>query len=240
MAEFTQDFFTSRRNFPDGSTTYVGQLDRLWYDSNTNTIRIGDGTPGGLVVADSSSSSLTLNDLTDVNTGTPGLAEDGYALAWDNTSGTYTLQAVAGGAETDPVFTASPAFGITNTDISNWDTAFGWGDHSTAGYATLTGLNLDGGTADQILVKQSGTDYDYAWEELITYEPKYTILIDDASVAKTMYVGEAAPNSLENQAVWRIKEIILDNKGNVDEVRYANGAATFVNVWNDRLTYTYT
>jgi hypothetical protein len=38
--------------------------------------------------------------------------------------------------ETDPVFSASVAFGITSTDTSNWDTAYGWGDHSAAGYLT--------------------------------------------------------------------------------------------------------
>jgi hypothetical protein len=32
--------------------------------------------------------------------------------------------------ETDPVFLASPAFGISAGDIVNWDTAFGWGDHA--------------------------------------------------------------------------------------------------------------
>jgi len=38
--------------------------------------------------------------------------------------------------ETDPIFSASDAAGITSTDISNWNTAHGWGDHSTAGYLT--------------------------------------------------------------------------------------------------------
>lgn len=38
--------------------------------------------------------------------------------------------------ETDPVFTASDAFGISAADISNWDTAFGWGNHASAGYLT--------------------------------------------------------------------------------------------------------
>jgi len=33
-------------------------------------------------------------------------------------------------AETDPVFVASPAYGITNSDITNWNTAYGWGDHA--------------------------------------------------------------------------------------------------------------
>lgn len=38
--------------------------------------------------------------------------------------------------EIDPIFTASDAFGITSTDISNWNNAFSWGDHSLAGYLT--------------------------------------------------------------------------------------------------------
>ena len=47
---FTQDFRTQRRNYEDGETR-IGELDRLWYDSVTNSIRIGDGeTPGGVVV----------------------------------------------------------------------------------------------------------------------------------------------------------------------------------------------
>ena len=38
--------------------------------------------------------------------------------------------------ETDPIFTASPSAGITDTNIDNWNTAYGWGDHSQAGYLT--------------------------------------------------------------------------------------------------------
>jgi len=41
-----------------------------------------------------------------------------------------------GGSETDPVFSVSVASTITSTNISNWDTAYGWGDHTTAGYLT--------------------------------------------------------------------------------------------------------
>jgi len=39
-------------------------------------------------------------------------------------------------SETDPVFTSHVAHGITATNISQWDTAYGWGDHSTQGYIT--------------------------------------------------------------------------------------------------------
>ena len=37
-------------------------------------------------------------------------------------------------SETDPVFTASPSFGIAGSSIMNWNAAYGWGDHATAGY----------------------------------------------------------------------------------------------------------
>ena len=47
---FTQDLFTSRRNYADGNTR-IGQLDRIWYDSITNTLRISNGsTPGGVII----------------------------------------------------------------------------------------------------------------------------------------------------------------------------------------------
>ena len=38
--------------------------------------------------------------------------------------------------ETDPIFLAHPSYGITTTKISNWDTAYGWGNHASAGYLT--------------------------------------------------------------------------------------------------------
>ena len=38
-------------------------------------------------------------------------------------------------SEADPVFTASDAYGINSTDISSWNTSYGWGNHASAGYA---------------------------------------------------------------------------------------------------------
>jgi len=60
-----------------------------------------------------------------------------YAINADKLDG-YDAVDLLGGSitETDPVFTASAAFGITGTQIGNWNTAFGWGDHALAGYLT--------------------------------------------------------------------------------------------------------
>lgn len=38
--------------------------------------------------------------------------------------------------EYDPLFTSSVAYNITSTNISDWNTAFGWGDWSTQGFLT--------------------------------------------------------------------------------------------------------
>jgi microcystin-dependent protein len=51
----------------------------------------------------------------------------------------WTLIGTGSGSETDPIFGASPANGITGTNITNWNSAYNWGNHSTAGY--LTGFN---------------------------------------------------------------------------------------------------
>lgn len=48
---------------------------------------------------------------------------------------TYTPPDLSGYLLTS-TWEASPAFGISSTDISNWNTAYGWGDHSTEGYLT--------------------------------------------------------------------------------------------------------
>ena len=46
-----------------------------------------------------------------------------------------TAGSISGGiTETDPIFSASAAKAITTTNIANWTTAFGWGNHATAGY----------------------------------------------------------------------------------------------------------
>jgi hypothetical protein len=51
---------------------------------------------------------------------------------WENWTPTY----ISGFTETDPIFLASPAYGISSTNITNWNTAYGWGNHATAGYLT--------------------------------------------------------------------------------------------------------
>ena len=50
-----------------------------------------------------------------------------------------SAEATGGGGvtnETDPVYSASPAAGISASNITNWNTAYSWGDHATQNYLT--------------------------------------------------------------------------------------------------------
>ena len=42
--------------------------------------------------------------------------------------------------ESDPVFAAHAANGIAAANITNWDAAYGWGNHATAGYTSAASL----------------------------------------------------------------------------------------------------
>lgn len=126
-------------------------------------------------------------------------------------------------------------FDTTDNILNVW-TGTAWLDISTPNDLII---NLAGGTTNQILVKKSGADYDFGWEDMIINWPptNYTKLLDQVNNTLT-YLGEALPDSLENQPVWRISRIIYDLSGNVDEVRYADGGE-FNQIWNDRASLIY-
>ena len=130
-------------NFPstngqatDGSYTYtVAGITYSWNGSSWTAAGAG--------------ASATDRTLFSVNTNSAGSAALSY------TSGTgvfdYTPPDLSGylTSESDPVYSAAPAAGITNTNITNWNTAHGWGDHSGQGY--LTSVGSIGGHTDVTL-----------------------------------------------------------------------------------------
>lgn len=66
--------------------------------------------------------------------GTSGFLKKTAANTWSLDTSTYLTSYT----ETDPVFVASAAYNITSTNISNWNTAYGWGNHASAGYLTTS------------------------------------------------------------------------------------------------------
>lgn len=66
--------------------------------------------------------------------------------------------------------------------------------------------------------------------------PTYTLRLDEA--APITYIGEAIPGTSEAAAGWRIKRIT--ETGNDIDIKWAGGAATFTQIWANRLSLTYT
>ena len=77
-----------------------------------------------------------LHELHDVDAPSPATGDllrySALTGIWENWTPTY----ISSFTEADPIFVASPAHGIASTDITNWNTAYGWGNHATAGYLT--------------------------------------------------------------------------------------------------------
>jgi len=124
------------------------------------------------------SGGLTFGDLSVI------VAPAGTAnLSYNSTNGafTYTPPDLSGylSAETDPVFTASAAGGITSTQVSNWDAAYGWGNHAAAGYlsslgsiTTHTDVNVSSPSTGQLLRYNAATTN---WENFTpSYISSYT------------------------------------------------------------------
>jgi hypothetical protein len=115
--------------------------------SDTSTVRsvLGLGTmatqnsdavaiTGGTVANVTGNISMWANNAGYITTST-GLTTANFASSdisqWFNDVGFITST-----TETDPVFMAHVASGISAGNISNWNTAFGWGNHASAGYLT--------------------------------------------------------------------------------------------------------
>ena len=63
----------------------------------------------------------------------------GVTWTWDGTTCKVLGRFQFTSSETDPVFSASPSANILQSNINNWNTAYGWGNHASAGYLTSIG-----------------------------------------------------------------------------------------------------
>jgi len=136
-----------RLSILQGSTTgAVKYTETQTPSTNTNgliSIEIGGGA--GFSAIDWSTGPYFLNTETDpaggtsyTISGTSQLLSVPFAL-YSKSAGSYN--------ETDPLFTSSPSNGIAGSDITNWNTAFNWGNHAVSGYVPGTRTLTVNGTA---------------------------------------------------------------------------------------------
>lgn len=119
--------------------------------------------------------------------------------------------------ETDPIYTASSWYSTVN-NASNWNTAYGWGNHASAGYLTsVTNISGNAGTATQI------------YQDNEPVSGTYRLLLGNASDANG-YVYNF--NSLYfNKATNTIQGAnVSGNAATATNADYANAAGTAGNL----------
>lgn len=134
-----QNFYTSRDNKTDGNT-YVGQLDRLWYNPNTNSIFVSDGTtPGGRPVALATGANITANVVTlNTITSTSGTVNVVGNLAITGNISPAAVNKIGGIAPGPGVVISNQ--GILTIDTANLPLSFG---NFTASNNILSIVNVD-------------------------------------------------------------------------------------------------
>jgi hypothetical protein len=95
-----------------------------YYETGSNKLYVANGSAAGnvLIYGDFSTGRVGIGTTTPAYT----LDVSGDIRVTGNIYGTLS--------ETDPVFGVSPAGSIAASDITNWNTAYGWGNHALAGY----------------------------------------------------------------------------------------------------------
>ena len=127
-------------------------------------------------------------------TQTPDASTDNFVLTYDNSTGKISLEVAAAQAAFNVVDDTTPQLGgtldangqiidmgtntITDAKVGQWDTAYGWGDHSTAGYLTSETSHAD------VLV-----DGDFSTSGLMTTNGSgtYSITTNNSSNWNTAY-----------------------------------------------------
>lgn len=104
----------------------------------------------------------------------------------------------------------------------------------------LTGAT--GMSAYQIAVKNGFKGTEQEWLDSLKGEgteiqelTKRVDFVDDV----TILIGEAVADSVESDAVWRIKQVNIFNDGNSVSIIWAEGSEEFQFIWDNRNNYTY-
>jgi hypothetical protein len=54
-----------------------------------------------------------------------------------------------------------------------------------------------------------------------------------------VYIGLAMPGSLTSDAVWQIQKLSYDSNNMVNLIQWGGGVADYINIWDNRVTLTY-
>jgi hypothetical protein len=207
-------------NIPDASTTARGFINTLAQSFDGLKTFLWDIVMNGnVVLGDTLSDVITINGNLQILGGSIGsgkvlMSDASGNASWQNLiiSDNQTLAlsgnilSISNGnaltlpylsAETDPIFTSSPSFGIGTGSISNWNTAFWWGDHATAWYLTgtkITSINGLTGVNQLFAIGNSGTGF-----TIISSGNTHTFNLPNATSVITWLLSNTDWNTFNNK-----------------------------------------
>ncbi|HRZ42722.1 MAG TPA: tail fiber domain-containing protein [Bacteroidales bacterium] len=211
------------------------------------TLEIGTGTPlaGTFSTIDWSNGPYFLKTETDplggtsyTLTGTTQLLSVPYALH------AATVQTIT---ETDPLFSGSPAAGVTSNNIANWSSAYSWGNHATAGYITsnqpiaLSGdVTGTGQTAIPTTIAANSVTSSKIADNAVLANKISTNAVTETKIID----GAVTANKIGSSAVTEVKigtGAVTENKigtAAVSDTKLANGAVTETKIGTGAVTTT--
>ena len=212
---FTQDFRTQRRNYNDGETR-IGEKDRLWYDSSTNSIRISDGvTPGGVIVGGSGGGG-------DYVLPTASALVKGGVKIGSNitiTDGVISVAAPFSGSYDD--LTNKPFIpSLTGYATETFVTTRGY--LTSIGTGTITNAMLEGNIANAKLLNSTVT----IGSTVVALGTITANLAGLNSVTATNFIGNATTvtNGVYTNSIGAVTDIML--AGNIANNKLANSSIT--------------
>ena len=210
---FTQDIRSQRRNYTDG-TTRIGEQDRLWYDSSTNTLRISDGvTPGGNPVATTSISATAITSNSTTLVVDHSLPQIVPGMSFVSSAGNYIVNynskflivdtaSITETAKTDVIAlyadlsTRSATGSETSRSASDIyaNETLGPGVYIHAGAITVNGtLTLNGSSTDEFIFRTAGAITTGTFAEIV--------LTGGATSSNVWFVAAGAPSTGANSTV---------------------------------------
>ena len=165
--------------------------------------------------------------------GTSGLLKKTAANTWSLDTNTYLTSYT----ETDPIYTASSWYSTTN-NASNWDTAYGWGNHASAGYAadssvvhktgdeTISGTKTFSSTITGSVSGNAGTVTNGVYTSGSYADPSWITSLDDGKVLPSMSSNSGKYLTTDGtNSSWATVDALPDQTGNSGKYLTTNGTA---------------
>lgn len=125
--------------------------------------------------------------------------------------------------------------------ISHTNDSIRLGDGSNYFTSTTIGPKngLDVNVINSVVVTATDLDIrdlNYLTDSVTSYSPTQSVRVDEVS-KNLIYIGKATIGSLTSSAVWQIQRVTVT--GTVTSTLWADGNASFDNIWDNRAILTY-